>query len=130
MNAKRKDLSGKKPVIWERGGEFWPEKLTPCYILKRRTVIQDDGNNDENRTSTTNDPYLYAVEWPYRLEDQNGTSKKVWITEVGVPHSKIGFVDMEYQSDQHLPYAFRHPMEFPAEMTPPSWLLQNQLSFF
>eukprot|EP00529_Nitzschia_sp_RCC80_P014148 CAMPEP_0113453974 /NCGR_PEP_ID=MMETSP0014_2-20120614/7628_1 /TAXON_ID=2857 /ORGANISM="Nitzschia sp." /LENGTH=734 /DNA_ID=CAMNT_0000345373 /DNA_START=445 /DNA_END=2649 /DNA_ORIENTATION=- /assembly_acc=CAM_ASM_000159 len=129
VNPKRKDLSGKKPVLWERGGLFWPENLVSCDVLKRKK--NDNNLNSRNMTESGNgyipkissdEPYLYAVEWSYRLKNE----EKVKIVEVNVPHSSIGFVDKKYKSDQHLINAFRHPMEFPAELTPASWLLSNQ----
>ena len=95
---------------WKPSGR-WPEYLTECQILSRTERL--DGNDKEASTVS----YFYNVSlWHEYYEDET-------YIDYDVPQSAIGFVDGPYQSDQHLANAFRHPMVFPEDMTPPQWLL-------
>jgi hypothetical protein len=40
---------------------------------------------------------------------------------VKVPRRAIRWAEKPYMDDEHLPNAFRHPIEFPAELVPKQW---------
>ena len=97
-----------------RPGLRWPEQLAECDILSR-----------------TYDPkaetYLYEVVlWPDDKNNALEDGKPHIYVDYGVPHNAIRFVDRPFQSDQHIATAFRHPIGFPDDMTPPFW--RNNLS--
>jgi len=90
-----------------RPGRHWPEEIAECNIVKR--------SYDES-TKT----YLYEVElWSNYHEEIDG--KEIKYIDYDVPHNAIRFVDKPFFSDQHIPTAFRHPIGFPEELTPPFW---------
>jgi len=91
-----------------RPSSHWPENLAECDILSRTY------NNERNT-------YLYEVSlWPKDNHSrQDGTP--MTFVDYDVPHEAIRLVDKPYHSDQHIPTAFRHPIGFPDELTPPFW---------
>ena len=94
-------------VKWQPS-RHWPEELAVCNILSRTY----------NATTAT---YLYEVNlWPN--DDHSGKEgTPVVYVDYDVPHTAIRFVDRPFHSDQHIPTAFRHPIGFPEELTPPFW---------
>jgi hypothetical protein len=85
--------------------------MTYCHILERQT-----GRNG--------DP-VYTVSLLFRssnLEfDPDKPVNDLYI-DAYVPRRAIRFVEKPYMDDEHLPSAFRHPLEFPADLVPDTWL--------
>eukprot|EP00536_Pseudo-nitzschia_multiseries_P016873 jgi/Psemu1/328368/estExt_fgenesh1_pg.C_12720001 len=105
-NTRNWSRSRKERQKW-RLGRCWPEEVDECIILDRKY--------DESMKT-----YLYEVQlWPNEGETQDGKTPKY--IDYDVPHSAIRFVDKPFLSDQHIPTAFRHPIGFPEELTPPFW---------
>jgi hypothetical protein len=93
----------------------WPENLAVCNILSRTY-------NDKAKT------YLYEVNlWPNDQHSGRDGTPIVFV-DYDVPHMAIRFVDKPFHSDQHIPTAFRHPIGFPKELTPPFW--KNALTHY
>ena len=92
-----------------RPGLHWPEKLAKCHILSRTY---------NSKTET----FMYEVNlWPNHKDDQDSPNKSGTYVDYDVPHNAIRFVDKPFRSDQHIPTAFRHPIGFPDDLTPPFW---------
>jgi hypothetical protein len=85
--------------------------MTFCHILERKT-----GRNG--------DP-VYTVSLLFRstrLEFDPAKPYDELYIDTDVPRRAIRFVEKPYMDDEHLPGAFRHPMEFPADLVPEAWL--------
>lgn len=91
-----------------RPSKHWPEQLAVCKPLARTY----------NNTAKT---YLYEVTlWPN--DDHSGKDgTPITLVDYDVPHTAIRLVDKPFHSDQHIPTAFRHPIGFPDDLTPPFW---------
>ena len=107
-NASANSPGRKEERMKWRPSEHWPENLTACSILTRIY-------------NATTETYSYEVElWPKEELYGKDLTPKVFV-DYDVPHSAIRFVDRPFHSDQHIPTAFRHPIGFPEELTPPFW---------
>jgi hypothetical protein len=89
----------------------WWRSMTFCHILERKS-----GRNG--------DP-VYTVSLLFRstgLEFDPAKPYDELYIDTDVPRRAIRFVEKPYMDDEHLPGAFRHPMEFPADLVPEAWL--------
>eukprot|EP00539_Tryblionella_compressa_P001815 CAMPEP_0178736760 /NCGR_PEP_ID=MMETSP0744-20121128/2614_1 /TAXON_ID=913974 /ORGANISM="Nitzschia punctata, Strain CCMP561" /LENGTH=627 /DNA_ID=CAMNT_0020389259 /DNA_START=30 /DNA_END=1913 /DNA_ORIENTATION=- len=107
----------------------WPEYWQECHILESSTTkTTATTSKPSNATDSSSSPYWYKVRVIFRYSKKRNpkalctASSDTHCIDYNVPHSAIALVDRPYASDQHLRNAFRHPMEFPAEMTPIQWL--------
>jgi hypothetical protein len=100
-------------VKWSEPTKFkWWEVMTYCHILDRK--MGDSGN------------YVYAVVLTFSTKakkliyDESVPLKDLYI-DYDVPRHAIRFVEKPYMDDEHLPNAFRHPIEFPEHLVPEAW---------
>ena len=90
----------------------WWHLMTYCHILDRK--MGENGN------------HVYTVSLvfstdPARLAyDPSVPLDKLYIDKE-VPRRAIRFLERPYEDDEHLPSAFRHPIEFPAHLVPDAW---------
>jgi hypothetical protein len=84
--------------------------MTYCHILERQS-----GRNG--------DPvYTVSLLWNKDLDfDPDKPVNELYI-DASVPRRAIRFVEKPYMDDEHLPGAFRHPLEFPGDLVPDAWL--------
>ena len=69
--------------------------------------------------------YEYQVSLNFHMDEPDRTDKRKFI-DTGVPQSAIFFVDKPYQSDLHLPNAFRHPIELREDLVPEEWVRKKE----
>jgi len=102
-------------VEWkEPTTEFeWSEMMAYCHILERE---QDKETGD----------FFYTVA-PIFSYNPKKISYDPSIPEAQrhmvfhVPRRAIRFMEIPYMDDEHLPGAFRHPIELPPELVPEAW---------
>ena len=97
-----------QPTKWTKPEFAWPEGLVWCNLLRRRF-------NESTRE------YEYDVSLNFHIMDPDRPDKAKYI-DTGVPQSAIYHVDKPYESDLHLPNAFRHSLELSEEIVPEMWL--------
>ena len=83
-----------------------------CHILERE--MSDNGN------------YVYTVALtlsnnPKRMKLDESIPWKDLYIDYQVPRRAIRFLEKPYMDDEHLPNAFRQPIEFPAHLVPDAW---------
>jgi hypothetical protein len=107
---------------WKPPRFGWPEGVTYCNILKRTKVKRSEGLKSAATTQgeTGEEEYVYEVSLNFHSMDPDREDKLKYI-DTHVPHSEISFVDKPYQSDLHLPNAFRHPIGLPEHLVPETW---------
>lgn len=108
-------------VVWRQPprGWFGSDYRVVCHILDRSmgkngnyvyTVSLDDMLDKEPLPD-----YTYDASVP--IEDQ--------YIDYQVPRRAIRFLEKPYADDEHQANVFRHPLEFPAELVPESWLREE-----
>jgi len=101
-------------VQWTEPTDFsWWEGMCYCHILERQL---DAATGD----------FVYTTEpiftWnPKHLKYNPAISDKDRLKDFGVPRRAIRFLEIPYMDDEHLPNAFRHPIELPAHLVPDAW---------
>jgi hypothetical protein len=103
IGYKDSETSDKKPTVQfdEKNTKLTGDQFKMCDVLERheKSEVVDSG-------------YLYTVQMHQVDADD--------IIIANVPHSHIRYVDKPYQSSMHKE-SFRHPIQIPDEMFPPSW---------
>mgnify|MGYP005840583093 CR=1 FL=1 len=106
---------------WEEGRYLF-EDWEICTILSRGKITDGNGASYEYKVALYPNEHSYRDELqPSGSDDNKSDDDEPSYVITQVPHRAIRFVDKPFQSDQHLEGSFRHPMEFPKEMTPPQW---------
>lgn len=90
---------------WKQPVVDWPEGLIFCHILKRE--------------ETASGEFLYQVSLNFSRHPDRPDEKR--FIDTNVPQRAIRFVDKPYQSDLHLPNAFRHPIMLPSDLVSSEW---------
>ena len=96
----------KKAIYGKTGNENFAGWY-PCVI------VDSSSSSSSRHNRRTYNVHLYP---------QNvGPNMKLGRRFRGVPRERIRFVDAPYHSDQHLSWAFRHPIMIPDDIFPLSW---------
>lgn len=106
----RRDGPPVKGRVWQEGEPYGGDAayIRPCRILERR------------KGQSSEDGYLYTA-----LLDEDVSESDEEMDDrllFDVPRSGLKFIDMPYQSDQHLKAAFRSEIGLPDEIWPDAWL--------
>jgi hypothetical protein len=110
----------KNQILWSEPTDYeWSETMTYCHILDR-----EKGSNGD---------YVYTVSLVFSSDTKDlayneSIPLKDQFIDRGVPRRAIRFVEVPYQDDEHLPGAFRHPIELPSHLTPSAWLAEPKES--
>ena len=108
------DRDDEPHIIWEQPeNDSWWDAMTLCHILSRQKEKSTGYITYNVSLIFSNDPKKYVY-------DPNVPMKDLYIDSM-VPRRAIRFIDIPYMDDEHLPNAFRHPMEFPNELVPDAW---------
>lgn len=98
-------------IIWYEPADWaWYQGMVACHILTRE--MGDNGNYVYN-VSLDYDNYNSHYDESIPLEEQ--------YIDAQVPRRAIRFLERPYMDDEHLPNAFRHPIEFPPHLVPDGW---------
>ena len=95
---------------WREGALYGADAayIHRCKVLERRGV--SSGRETE---------YLYTVSLESAEDDPHHTQISLLFD---VPRRGIKFIDLPYQSDQHLDFAFRHEITMPDDVWPLPWM--------
>ena len=102
-------------VEWSEPSDFsWAEGMVFCHVLERTYDSRVGGDlytvslefNSKGKKDLTFDPSI-------PLADLYIDSR--------VPRRAIRFIEKPYHDDEHLPNAFRHPIELPLQLVPEVW---------
>lgn len=106
-------------VEWSEPTDYsWAEGMVFCHVLERTydSTIGDD---------------LYTVSLVFNSKGLKGKKKELQFDptiplddlfiDFNVPRRAIRFIEKPYQDDEHLPNAFRHPIELPMHLVPEIW---------
>lgn len=101
-------------VVWSPpSGRSWWERMTYCHILDRAL---DAATGDFRYTVSlvfSTDPKDLAYDPTVPMKDR--------LIDTKVPRRAIRFIEIPYMDDEHLPEAFRHPIELPEHLVPEAW---------
>jgi hypothetical protein len=102
-------------IEWSEPTDYaWSEGMVYCHVLERKynRKIGDD---------------LYTVSLlldsplnDYTKHDPSIPFDDIYI-DFHVPRRAIRFIEVPYMDDEHLPMAFRHPIELPDHLVPEAW---------
>ena len=103
-----------RTIEWYDAGRNWWRGMTYCHVLERETGYNGD--------------YVYTVALifdhrPQELEFSalTQTPRREWYIDIKVPRRAIRFIEKPYMDDEHLPNAFRHPIQLPDNLVPKAW---------
>ena len=109
------DRQRDKLLEWTEPTEWaWWEGMAYCHIMEKE--LDPHGTGDF--VYTVNLVFSYN---PRKIHYNPDIPYDKRFIDKHVPRRAIRFVEIPYLDDEHLPNAFRHPMEFPAHLVSDAW---------
>ena len=108
------DRPTNRTIEWYDAGWNWWNGLTYCHILERYFGAKGDA--------------VYTVALIFEQDPQfleygaiRHTPREELYIDTNVPRRAIRFVEKPFMDDEHLPNAFRHPIQLPDHLVPKAW---------
>ena len=100
---------------WSEPTDFtWAEGMVVCHVLERQ---HDRQMGDDSYTVSL----IFDSKNLKNLQFDPTVPLKDLYIDFHVPRRAIRFMERPYHDDEHLPQAFRHPIELPLPLVPDIW---------
>jgi hypothetical protein len=104
---------------WKEPTEFsWAEGMVYCHFLDR---TYDSRIGDDLYTVSL----IFDSKNKLDLQFDPTISNDDLYIDYHVPRYAIRFTERPYHDDEHLPNAFRHPIELPIHLVPETWKMEK-----